>query len=574
MISVASHVDGKSRRDARVWPMSLCFGSFELNLAQYRLQASGRPVEVQPKVLELLAHLVENSDRIVSKDELLSEVWHSAHVSESALSRAVGAARRALERGGGGRDWITTVYGRGFRFTGPEVRDVSAHPAPTGFLGATAEPISIAVLPFGDHSEAQDQAYFCSGLADEILNRLARLPELLVTARGVSFRFEPGADPREVGRELGVRYVLAGVVRKDEQALRIDAELTDVASGFRAWSKQWDRLPSHVLAVQDQIAAEVLEALGVRFASSRLERAARPRQARSARAYDHYLRGRNLFMEGRRATYYEACRHYEAALEEDPAYALAYAGLADCLSYLYQFHELSGAHRDRAEQASARALDLAPNVAEAHAARALALHLHARTAEAEHHFRRALELDASSYEANYHFARHCFVCGRFEEALDLFDRAAAADPAAYAPCNFAGQVCGSLGDPHGALRWRKRCLKRVKQRLLRYPDDQRAICLGAGSLAEIGDRDEALEWARRAEQLDPHDPVALYNIACVASRCGEVVEGLDYLERAIAAGFPELDWIENDSDLDDLRSVPRYTDVIAPLAAGSKENLG
>ena len=354
--------------------------------------------------------------------------------------------------------------------------------------------------------------------------------------------------------------------------LRIAAELTDTGSGFRIWSQQWHRAQQQVLAVQEQIAAEVLEALDVRFAGIRLERAARPRQPRSADAYDHYLRGRALFMEGRRTTYYEARRHYKAALDIDPEYALAYAGLADCLSYLYLFHELSESHRVSAEEASAKAIELAPEVAESHAARALAFDTYARDDEAEHHFRRALELDPKSFEASYHFARHCFRRGRFEEALELFRRAADADPTAYAPCDLAAGISVSLGDHSGGAAWRQQCLERVERRLERYPGDQRAILFGGVGLAAQGDKKRALRWLRRAEEIDPEDPVALYNMACAATLCDEVDLGLDFLERAIAAGFPDLSWIESDSELDPLRSAPRYADVIAPLRERERES--
>ncbi len=554
--------------------MSLRFGAFELNLDRYQLTASGRPIEVQPKVLELLGYLIENRDRMVPREELLEKVWKRVNVSDSALSRSVSEARKAPRRGGGERGWITTVYGRGFRFTGPPLTEDAPPSEPgaeTAVRSAPSAPVAVAVLPFADFSPEGGQAYFCEGLAEEILNRLARLPELRIVARGVSFQFQPDSDPREVGRELGVSYVLAGTVRREVRELRIAAELTDTGSGFRIWSQQWHRAQQQVLAVQEQIAAEVLEALDVRFAGIRLERAARPRQPRSADAYDHYLRGRALFMEGRRTTYYEARRHYKAALDIDPEYALAYAGLADCLSYLYLFHELSESHRVSAEEASAKAIELAPEVAESHAARALALDTYARDDEAEHHFRRALELDPKSFEASYHFARHCFRRGRFEEALELFRRAADADPTAYAPCDLAAGISVSLGDHSGGAAWRQQCLERVERRLERYPGDQRAILFGGVGLAAQGDKKRALRWLRRAEEIDPEDPVALYNMACAATLCDEVDLGLDFLERAIAAGFPDLSWIESDSELDPLRSAPRYADVIAPLRERERE---
>ena len=549
--------------------MIFYFGPFVLNPQQYSLEAAGQPRQLQPKVFELLAFLVANRDRVVTKEELLRNIWHGAYVSESAVSRAVSEARKVLADGGRA-DWISTVYGRGFRFTGPVIEDLAA---PEGAPSIGLRPpegeqgLSIAVLPFADRSRKRDQGHLCEGMAEEILYRLAHIVGLRVTARGVSFQYDALADPRDVGRQIGADMVLAGMVRKEGDELRIGVEVTDARSGIQVWAEQWQRNSRQIFALQDQTATLIAETLKLRLApdAPRLK----ARRTASGQAYDLYLRGRSLYHQARKKTYHEARRLFAEATQIDPEYALAHAASAHCSAYLYLFHEPSEENLRLADESSTRALKQAPEVAEAHSARAMTLSTTGRQDEAEVHFRRALELDPLSFEANHNFARHRFSQGRMEEAVTLFFRAIEADPAAYAPCSICASALSALGRATEAARLQELALARVRRRLLRYPDDQRAICLGAVALARDGHQQEALEWAARAEALDPQDAVALYNLACVACVCGDTESGLRYLESAITHGYPHLSWIENDADLAALGADQRFEKVVAPLRGAS-----
>jgi len=551
------------------------FGPFVLKPEQYGLEVAGQPRQLQPKVFELLAFLVANRDRVVSKEELLRNIWHGAYVSEAAISRAVSEVRKVLRTGGGSAEWITTVYGRGFRFVGPVIEDLAA---PDGASAVPDSPpeeerrISIAVLPFADRSPNRDQAHLCEGMAEEILHRLAHVVGLRVAARGVSFQYDALADPREVGRQIGADLVLEGTVRKDGDELRIGVEVIDARTGLQVWSEQWQRHSQQVFALQDQTAKLIAETLELRLAPD-----APPHEARrtaSSRAYDLYLRGRSLYHQARKKTYYEARRLFAEAIQLDPEYALAHAASAHCSAYLYLFHEPSAENLRLADESSSRALELAPEVAEAHSARAMTLSTNGRLEEAEVHFRRALELDPLSFEANHNFARHRFSQGQMEEAVTFFFRAIEADPTAYAPCSICASALSTLGRKTEAARLQELAMARVRRRLLRYPDDQRAIYLGAVALARDGRTDEALEWAARAEALDPQDAVALYNLACVACVCGDAESGLRYLESAITHGYPHLSWIENDADLAALRADPRFEGVVAPLRGAAARAAG
>ncbi len=551
--------------------MIFYFGPFVLKPEQYGLEVAGEPRQLQPKVFELLTFLVANRDRVVSKEELLGNIWDGAYVTEAAISRAVSEARKVLADGGGSAEWITTVYGRGFRFTGPVIEDLAA---PEGDPSVAVPPpeeergLSIAVLPFADRSPQRDQAHLCEGMAEEILHRLAHVVGLRVTARGVSFQYDALADPRVVGRQIGANLVLAGTVRKDGDELRIDVEVTDARTGIQVWSEQWQRHSQQIFALQDETATLIAETLELRLAPDAARHEAR--RTASSQAYDLYLRGRSLYHQARKRTYYEARRLFAEAIELDPAYALAHAASAHCSAYLYLFHEPSEDNLRLADESSSRALELAPEVAEAHSARAMTLSTNGRLEEAEVHFRRALELDPLSFEANHNFARHRFAQGRMEEAVTFFFRAIEADPTAYAPCSICTAALAALGRTSETARLQELTQARVQRRLLRYPDDQRALYLGAVNLARDGRTDEALEWAARAEALDPQDAVALYNLACVAAVCGDADAGLRYLESAVRHGYPHLRWIENDADLAALRADPRFGEVVAGLRGAAR----
>ncbi len=553
-------------------PVIYYFGPFVLKPEQYRLEAAGQPRRLQPKVFELLAFLVANRDRVVSKEELLQNIWRGAYVSGSAVNRTVSGARKVLADGGSA-DWITTVYGRGFRFTGPVIEDLAA-PEGARSVAETPAPekergLSIAVLPFADRSPQRDQAHLCEGMAEEILHRLVHIVGLRTAARGVSFQYDALADPREVGRQIGADLVLAGTVRKEGDELRIGVEVTDARTGIQVWSELWQRHSQQIFALQDQTASLIADTLELHLAPEAQRHEAR--RTASGQAYDLYLRGRSLYHQGRKRTYYEARRLFAEAVQLDPEYALAHAASAHCSAYLYLSHEPSEENLRLADESSSRALELAPKVAEAHSARAMTLSTTGRLDAAEVHFRRALELDPLSFEANHNFARHRFGQGRLEEAVTFFFRAIEADPTAYAPCSICTSALSALGRTAETARLQELTLARVKKRLLRYPDDQRALYLGAIALACDDRTTEALEWAARAEAVDPQDAVALYNLACIATVCGDAESGMRYLESAITQGFPHLNWMENDPDLAALRADPRFGEVVAPLRGAGRQ---
>ena len=255
-------------------------------------------------------------------------------------------------------------------------RELDPEPVPV----ASAAPVtpSIAVLPFTDLSPHTDQAYFCDGVAEEIIHALSRIDGLRTVSRTASFRFRtPGVDSREVGRQLGVRSLLEGSVRKAGDRLRIAVQLVDAETGFPLWAERYERTLSDIFAVQDEIAESVVRALRVTLTAGE-ERALQTPPTTDVGAYECYLRGRNYYYEYSPRGMEFAIRMFVRAIELDPNYAHAYAGLADCWSYTYLYSDRSEAVREQAAWASMRAQEMDPESAQAQASLGLSLSLSGR----------------------------------------------------------------------------------------------------------------------------------------------------------------------------------------------------
>jgi TolB-like protein/Flp pilus assembly protein TadD len=417
---------------------------------------------------------------------------------------------------------------------------------------------SIAVLPFRDLSREKDQEYFCEGVAEEILGALSRIQGFQVASRLAAFRFRGNdVDPREAGRKLGVGAVLDGSVRKAGDRFRVAVQLTDTGSGMQIWSGTYDRDLDDIFRVQEEIAASVAHALEVTLSVQERADLGQP-AARDIEAYDYYLRGRKYYFQYGAQDVQFAMQLFQRAVERDPSYAAAQAGIADCWSYHYLNVERSPFCLEKAGEASRQAVELAPRSAQAQASRALALSLTAHDVEAEEAFQRALALDPRLFEAHYFYARHCFVHGRLEKAVELYESALRVRPEDFQAPLLMAQIYVDLGKPEEASRSRLRGIRNAELHLELNPDDVRAIYMAANGMAALGQRARALEWAARAVNLRPHDPMLVYNIACIYSLAGEIEAALETLESAFNLGLRHKGWYEHDSNLDPLRAEPRF----------------
>jgi len=424
---------------------------------------------------------------------------------------------------------------------------------------------SIAVLPFSDMSETRDQGYLCEGIAEEILIALGRVKGLRVASRASAFRFRlADTDPAEVGARLQVTTLLDGTVRRAGDRIRITVTLVDVEDGFCLWSDRYDRDVRDLFALQDEIARSVVAALEIAFSSSDREAMHRLATA-NLDAYDCYLRGRSYFFKYDKRGVGFARGLFERAIAIDPDYGRAYAGIADCSSYLYMYDGRDPANLERAIQASQSALTLSPDMAEAHTSMGMALSLSGRHAEAEAAFQEAIRLNPNLFEAHYFYARDSFAQGKLEQAIREYEEASRVRPEDYQSPLLVAQSHEDLGHAESARMCRLQGVAIAEAHLKLTPDDVRAMYMGANGLVALGEVERGVEWARRAVAMEPDDSMLLYNVACIFSLAGRLDEALGYVEAAVDAGLTQREWLEHDSNLDAIRNSPRFQAVMDRL---------
>jgi serine/threonine protein kinase/tetratricopeptide (TPR) repeat protein len=424
---------------------------------------------------------------------------------------------------------------------------------------------SVAVLPFRNMSPDPENEYFSDGLAEELINALTKVEGLRVASRTSAFAFKnKNEDVRRIGEQLNVRTVLEGSVRKAGNRLRISAQLVNVADGYHLWSETYNRELADVFAIQDEIAGNIVKALQV-ILGDRKKSVTERVPTTDVKAYEYYLRGRQFFHQFRRQGFEFAQQMFARAIAADPGYALAHAGVADCHSLLYTYWDPNPDNLKQADDASRQALELNPDLAEAHVARGLAVALKKEFAEAEREYEAALRLDPSLFAAHYFYGRACLAQGKLAEAARLFEQACRLRPDDYQAATHLIAIYTGLGRPADADAACRRAAETVQKHLELHPDDARAVYLGAVVWCRLGEPARGLEWAGRALAMDPEEPLTLYNVACVYALLGETDRALGCLENAVKRGFSHRAWIENDSDLESLRAQPRYQALLQAL---------
>ena len=419
---------------------------------------------------------------------------------------------------------------------------------------------SVAVLPFTNMSADPDNEYFTDGMAEEIINALNKVQSLRVAARTSSFAFKgKNEDVGEIGKKLKVSTVLEGSVRKMGNRLRITAQLVNVADGYHLWSERYDREMEDVFAIQDDISQAIVKALKVILSEGEKKQIEKAR-VENVQAYDYYLRGRQYYQIHRKSLEY-ARQMFNRAIETDPEYARAYAGVADACSLLYMYFDAREFNLRQADIASAKALELEPDLAEAHVARGLAISLSKRFREAEAEFETAMRLDPKLFEASYWFGRALLAEGRFQEAAKMFERASALRPEDYQAPNFLAQAYNSLDMKDEGVAANKRSIRLMEERLELNPSDARASNLLAATYANFGDVEKAMDYAERSLAIDPDDAMLLYNVACTYALLGKKDDAISCLERAVDKGFGHKEWLEHDPDLIPLRDDPRFQTI-------------
>ena len=537
------------------------FGAFTLDTARRTLTRDGQRVALRPKSFEVLCHLVAAAGEPVSRDDLVQSVWRGVAVTDESLSRCVSDIRQALDDEK--QDIIKTLPRRGYVFAEPlnvdaaGDREVADPPATAGSppslpptlprrhrmmlaliggafacvllfglaawlrgpdLGPAQQRPSIAVLPFTNVGGDGEQDYFSDGLTEDIAIRLSKFAELFVIASESAFSFKGATtNTREIGRRLGVRYLLLGAVRRENGRLRVSARLIEAETGAQRWADIYDREFSDVIALQDDLARRIVTVLLSRITQAELERAQR-KGPRTLGAYDLFLRGRAMLATvdtspigdyGHRLI--GARRALEEAVRLDPGYAPALAALSDTNNRAWLVSsdepELAGefqsaAASDKALALAERAITADPALPEAHSQLAWVLHWRYRRGDALAEFRRAADLNPNMADGRY--ALVLAHAGRAEESIAMLGQIFRLDPL-HRPIYFS-----YLANSYYLAGRYKEALETSRTAVDRMPAVFQARVWHAASAAQLGLEDEARVAATATVQLRPDFTIARF----------------------------------------------------------------
>ena len=424
---------------------------------------------------------------------------------------------------------------------------------------------SLAVLYFENLGGSKEDEYFRDGISEDIITELSNITGLWVLTRSAVLAFrDKSVSASEVGQQLKAAYVLEGSLRRAGERLRITARLVETKTARSVWAGRYDSQLADVFAIQDEIAQNIARALQL-ILTEQEKRAIGKVPTSNIQAYELYLRGRRFFHQFSRKGFEYARQMFARAIETDSNYARAHAGLADCCSSLYINWEATQANLEEADRESLKALELDPESAEAHASRGLAVSLRKAYDEAAREFETAIRLNPKLFEAYYFYARTLFAQGKLPEAARLFEQACQVDPEDYQSPVLLAMVYKGLGRNAEAHAAYQQGLRIVEKHLELNPDDVRALYLGAGALCQLGQRERSAQWARQALATDPDDPGVLYNVACVYALLGLPEDSVDCLQKSVAQGYADKDWLLQDADLESVRSHPHFQAFLEKL---------
>jgi serine/threonine protein kinase/tetratricopeptide (TPR) repeat protein len=446
---------------------------------------------------------------------------------------------------------------------------------------------SLAVLPFANASRDPENEYLSDGIAGSLINVLATVPKLRVMAQSTVFRYKGrGIDPQAVGRELNVRAVLTGRIMQSGGSLRIGTELVDVATGSQLWGAQYDRKPGDIFAIQDEISDEISGNLRLKLTRSEKNRLTK-RQTNDAEAYRLYLKGRHHWNRWTEEGFYKAIEYFQQAIEKDPSYALAYAGLAD--SYVLLGWNSYLPPKDafpKGKMGAMGALRLDPDLGEGHTPLAASLWLHDwQWQDAEKEFKRSLALNPAYPTANHWYAEFLMTMGRHEEAIARMKNSQELDPLSLIisvaigwAFYMAGQYDQAIEQLHRTVEldpnypvtyWILGLLLRKMGRYdLAIVEGEKGVKLSGGSslmraalaqtLAAAGSRNKAIQILDDLTQLAKTKYVAAYFLAGIHVGLEEEDRAMEYLEKSYEEHSHWLIYLHIDPSMDGLRSNPRF----------------
>jgi TolB-like protein len=408
------------------------FGDHVLDVERRELRRGDEQVALEPQVFDLLVYLVRNRGRVVSKDDLIDGVWGGRIVSESALTSRLNAARRAVDDSGAEQRVIRTVPRRGVRFIGEVIEDDEATARATVAAATIPEPavaprLSIVVLPFVNLSNDPEQQYFADGVAGDLTTDLSRIPDMLVISRNTAFTYRgKPVDTKQIGRELGVRYVLEGEVQQAGNRVRVTAQLIDAETDTHLWAERFSGDAGDLFAFQEEITNRIAVELDLELIDAA---AARPIDHPDTR--DYILRGRAVRLKPpTRENRAEAVVLFERALALDPESVAAQSWLAIALTarVLDSMASTPAADIARAEHLAERALAASPRSSPAHFAKGQVLRAQHRHEEAIVEYETVIALNRNWAHAYSHLGWCKFMAGSIEALIPAQEQAIRLSP--------------------------------------------------------------------------------------------------------------------------------------------------
>ena len=607
------------------------FGLFRVKSDERVLMRGQDLVSLTPKAFDILLALLESDGRIVPKDDLMKKVWPNTFVEEGNLTQNVSLLRKALGESANGPQFIETVPRRGYRFVAPvnktngsngdavsETPIVAASPlqasrnpelktrnrrlglvftvalaltvvAGIAYLSArnkaTATPTaiqSIAVLPFVDDSSGAEAAFLDDEIAESLVNSLTKLPKLRVVPRSVMVNYKGrNIDPRQVGKELNVRAVVTGHVRRHGDTISIQAELIDLESVSQIWGQHYDRRLSDILLVQEEISRDIFENLRLKL---------NVEEQKQLEAYRLYLKGRNAWNKRTPEGLQQGIELFQQTIDTDPNYAAAYAGLADC----YNMQVIYGVHQPKdgfpkAKEAAIKALEIDDTLAEAHSSLAFIKFRWDRDrVEAEREFRLAIKHKPTYAPAHQWYSSYLAALERFDEAIAEAKRTSELEPLSFTASSHLGWIYYLSGRNDEAIA---QCTKILKLDPNSFParrylglayqakgmyaqaisEFERGVKISGSPLmlallghayAASGKTADARRVLTDLHDLETRRYVSPYTVAAIHTGLGDKDQAFKWLERA----FEERDvWLMNlkvDPVFAKLRSDKRFQDLL------------
>jgi adenylate cyclase len=428
---------------------------------------------------------------------------------------------------------------------------------------------SVCILPFVNMGGDPEQEYFSDGITEDLITDLSKVSALGVVARNTSFTFKgKSVEARSLGLDLGVSHIVEGSVRKAGNRLRITAQLIDAGTGHHLWAERYDRELADIFDIQDEISKAIVDALKLTLLPTE-KKAIEQRGTDNAEAYNLYLMARQHWVTGNDGDWDREeliIRICERAIDIDPSYAHPWALMAVAQTHL-RFRQ--GNTKVDGLPSAERALELDPNLAEAHAVKAWYFLEQDRNDEADEEIATALRLDPESWEANRVAAKVLFLQGRLKESVACYEKSAELMEDDYSSVGMMVCCYRALGDQEKWRRSAQMSVDRIERAVARNPRDAAAFANAVGSLVVLGQIDRAKEWAQRAIEIDPNNYLLRYNIACAyALDLNDDERALDLVEGSLAnLGRDHIRHAQTDPDLASIRDHPRFVKMLADAKA-------